>query len=72
LNAVLTIKLLKWEKKKKKKYCSPRNKKKWQTLFALIDFFPLGCYRPIKNIILYANFSQKPLILSKKVTRNFA
>jgi len=32
------------------------------------DFCPLGCYRPIKNINLYAKFSIKSLILRKKVT----
>jgi len=31
------------------------------------DFCPVGCYRPIKYINLHAKFSQKSLILSKKV-----
>jgi len=33
-------------------------------------FCPLGCYRPIKNISLHAKFSQKSLILGKKVNLN--
>jgi len=41
-----------------------------ETKTILTDFCPLGCYRPIKNINLHAKFSQKSLILIKKVTRN--
>jgi len=48
-----------------------KNENKETNLYkALTDFCPLGCYQPIKNINLYAKFSQKSLILSKKVPRN--
>jgi len=38
----------------------------------LADFCPLGCYRSIKNINLHAKFSQKSLILRKKVNLHYS
>jgi len=58
---------------KKITICNKKKKRKKTNNFAyanLPDFCPLGCYKPIKNINLYAKFSHKSLILSKKVTLN--